>query len=100
MAIFSHAERASASDTTNGKTTEFHFGPGYYVGEPMFAPDPRALINAPLDRGWLLCEVLDSASSTSFIAVFDATRVADGPIARVRLRHHLPLSFHGWWQAA
>jgi all-trans-8'-apo-beta-carotenal 15,15'-oxygenase len=34
------------------------------------------------------------------LAVFDARRVEDGPVARVRLRHHLPVSFHGWWEAA
>jgi carotenoid cleavage dioxygenase-like enzyme len=32
--------------------------------------------------------------------VFAAAGVAAGPIATVQLRHHLPFSFHGWWQAA
>jgi all-trans-8'-apo-beta-carotenal 15,15'-oxygenase len=52
------------------------------------------------DRGWLLCEVLEGKSEKSFIAVFDAAELQDGPTAKVRLRHHLPMSFHGWWQTA
>lgn len=87
-------------DTASGAIIRYHFGPGHYVGEPIFAPDPRALANVPLDRGWLLCEVLEGSTGTSYIAVFNASRIADGPTARVRLRHHLPLSFHGWWQPA
>jgi all-trans-8'-apo-beta-carotenal 15,15'-oxygenase len=89
-------------DTESGARTEFHFGSDHYVGEPVFAPDPQAAAGSPdvETRGWLLCEVLDGASEKSFIAVFDAARVADGPVATVRLRHHLPISFHGWWQAA
>jgi all-trans-8'-apo-beta-carotenal 15,15'-oxygenase len=52
------------------------------------------------DRGWLLCEVLEGKSETSFIAVFDVARLQEGPVAKLRLHHHLPMSFHGWWQAA
>jgi all-trans-8'-apo-beta-carotenal 15,15'-oxygenase len=80
----------------------FHFGPGYYVGEPVYVPDPAAAVNLATmeDRGWLLCEVLEGKSEKSFIAVFDAAELQDGPTAKVRLRHHLPMSFHGWWQTA
>ncbi len=83
-------------DTASGSRAEFRFGPQHYVGEPVFARDPAG---DGEDQGWLLCEVLDGAVGTSFIAVFDAAQVADGPVAQVRLRHHLPFSFHGWWQA-
>jgi len=24
----------------------------------------------------------------------------EGPVAKVKLRTHLPMSFHGWWEAA
>jgi all-trans-8'-apo-beta-carotenal 15,15'-oxygenase len=89
-------------DTDSGKQTVFHFGPGYYVGEPVYVPDPAAAVNLATmeDRGWLLCEVLEGKSEKSFIAVFDAAELQDGPTAKVRLRHHLPMSFHGWWQTA
>jgi all-trans-8'-apo-beta-carotenal 15,15'-oxygenase len=51
------------------------------------------------DRGRLLAEVLEGRSGTSFIAVLDAGHVEGGPVAKVRFRHHLPFSFHGWWEA-
>ena len=87
-------------DMDSGASSTFHFGPGYYVGEPVFASNPAATDLAAIDdRGWLLCEVLEGRSETSYIAVFDARRVGDGPVAKVRLHHHLPMSFHGWWQA-
>jgi all-trans-8'-apo-beta-carotenal 15,15'-oxygenase len=89
-------------DTDTGARSDFHFGSDHYVGEPVFAADPAAATGArdAETRGWLLCEVLDGARGKSSIAVFNAARIADGPVATVRLTHHLPMSFHGWWQAA
>jgi all-trans-8'-apo-beta-carotenal 15,15'-oxygenase len=89
-------------NTDSGAQAAFHFGPDYYVGEPVFVPDPDAATNPAVmeDRGWLLCEVLEGKSETSFIAVFDVARLQEGPVAKLRLHHHLPMSFHGWWQAA
>ena len=81
----------------SGERREFRFATGHYVGEPVFAPDPQARDET---KGWLLCEVLEGRSEKSLLAVFDTQRVEDGPVARVRLSHHLPISFHGWWQAA
>ena len=89
-------------DTESGAQSFFHFGAGHYVGEPFFVPDPGATFDSSTqeDRGWLLAEVLEGRSEQSFIAVFDAASIASGPVANVRLHHHLPFSFHGWWQAA
>jgi all-trans-8'-apo-beta-carotenal 15,15'-oxygenase len=88
-------------DAETGAVTDYRFGSDHYVGEPVFTPDSLgAALSAAEDRGWLLCEVLEGKSEKSFIAIFDAAHVNDGPIARVQLHHHLPMSFHGWWQAA
>jgi all-trans-8'-apo-beta-carotenal 15,15'-oxygenase len=84
-------------DVESGQRREFRFGPGHYVGEPVFAPNRHG---GDETDGWLLCEVLDGRSEKSLLAVFDAGRVEDGPVARVRLHHHLPVSFHGWWETA
>jgi all-trans-8'-apo-beta-carotenal 15,15'-oxygenase len=76
---------------------QFRFGAGFYAGEPIFAPDPQA--TAGDERGgWLLSLVLDGKAGKSFLAIFDARRVADGPVAKAHLRHHSPLSFHGCWR--
>lgn len=83
-------------DMDNGQEQVFDFGPGTHVGEPVFAPAPG---DTP-DRGWLLAQCLDGASSRAFYAVFDAQQVDAGPIARIWLDHSLPISFHGWWRPA
>lgn len=89
-------------DVDSGAQKSFHFGFGNYVGEPVFVPHSASVSDTDLqeDRGWLLAEVLEGKSETSFIAVFDAGQIEGGPLAKVRLRHHLPFSFHGWWEAA
>jgi all-trans-8'-apo-beta-carotenal 15,15'-oxygenase len=84
-------------DVESGERLAFSFGPDFYVSEPVVAPDPAATAE---DSGWVLCEVLDGEAGKSFLAIFDAGRIADGPVARLRLSRHLPMSFHGWWESA
>jgi len=84
-------------DVESGKHDEFRFGPQCYVGEPVFVPHQKSQAE---DAGWLLCEVLDGRTGLSELAVLDAQAVSSGPIARVKLSHPLPFSFHGWWQPA
>jgi all-trans-8'-apo-beta-carotenal 15,15'-oxygenase len=89
-------------DVESGARSEFAFGTDFYVGEPIFAPDPAAAADpaATEDRGWILAEVLDGKRGKSFLAVFVAAHLGDGPVAKLNLRTHLPMSFHGWWEAA
>jgi len=82
-------------DFDTGRSERFDFGPRAAVGEPVFAPRP----GGATDEGWLIAQVLDGASETSFFALFDAAHVADGPLAKLWLPHHLPISFHGAWAA-
>jgi all-trans-8'-apo-beta-carotenal 15,15'-oxygenase len=84
-------------DVTSGKYEEFRFGAQAYVGEPVFVPGADLRSE---DAGWLLCEVLDGLTERSELAIFDARAVSSGPVAKVKLAHHLPFSFHGWWQTA
>jgi len=83
-------------DYVSGKTQFFDFGPEVVAGEPVFAARP----GAGRDDGWLIVQCLDGRSERTFFALFDAAHVDAGPIARVRLPHALPISFHGWWKAA
>ena len=82
-------------DTGTGRVDAFDFGPGQYCSEPTFAPRPAP--SSGEEAGWLLTLVYDGATKRSFLAVLDAEHVADGPVARVHLTHHTPLSFHGTW---
>ena len=84
-------------DVGSGKYEEFRFGSQAYVGEPVFVPGADLRSE---DAGWLLCEVLDGRTERSDLAIFDARAVSSGPVAKVHLAHHLPFSFHGWWQTA
>ena len=78
-----------------GARDAFDYGPTTFVYEPLHAPDPTGAT-----QGWVLQEGLDGTTGKSFYGIFDARRIADGPVARVRLEHHLPLSFHGDWRPA
>ncbi len=83
-------------DLESGQTQVFDFGEMTQVGEPVFAAKP----GGDLDQGWLVVQCLDGPSKTSYFAVLDAEAVDAGPVARVWLEHHVPISFHGAWSAA
>jgi all-trans-8'-apo-beta-carotenal 15,15'-oxygenase len=81
-------------DAETGRTESFDFGDGLYASEPIFAPHPDAASEA---KGWCLSQVYDGKSKKSFVAVLDGERLADGPLAKIWLNHHVPMSFHGAW---
>ncbi|MGE5186488.1 MAG: carotenoid oxygenase family protein [Acidobacteriota bacterium] len=43
------------------------------------------------DHVLVLCHVRDAA----YVAVYDAGRIPDGPIAKIWIDHHVPITFHG-----
>jgi carotenoid cleavage dioxygenase len=67
-------------------------GQRFAGGEPLFVPDGPGEAD-----GWVLVFVYDKAEGTSHLALFDATAVAAGPVARVRLPRRVPFGFHGCW---
>jgi len=81
-------------DLETGQRTRYDFGAGCYCSEPVFVP--RSEVSTEGD-GWILTEVYDSRTRKSLLAVLDSEHLADGPLARVMLRHHVPFSYHGWW---
>lgn len=83
----------AAIDMDTGKDRRFHFGPRHYVGEPVVTGGADG-------DGFLLAQVHHGDSGRTFLAIFEAADVAAGPVAKVWLNHHVPVSFHGWWQAA
>jgi all-trans-8'-apo-beta-carotenal 15,15'-oxygenase len=86
-------------DRESGRIDRHTFPAGHYNGEAVFVPDPAQApdLAAGREPGWLLSEVYDGGSRRSYLAILDAEHVSDGPVATVRLEHHVPLSFHGWW---
>jgi all-trans-8'-apo-beta-carotenal 15,15'-oxygenase len=91
----------SRVDMATGKSSSYDFGTGCYCSEPLFIPVPGRSYepDAADEPGWLLTEVYDGTTMTSYLAVLRAERLSDGPLAKIHLSHHAPFSYHGWWSA-
>ena len=88
-------------DLSTGKVTAFDFGHGSYVGEPIFVPRNEAsLADSAADSGWLMTLVFDDSTDKSYVAILDTDDLHNGPVAKVHLDHHSPMSFHGTWSPA
>ncbi|MCB1748771.1 MAG: carotenoid oxygenase family protein [Gammaproteobacteria bacterium] len=102
VGYFTHGTRAGtnlhsavrAIDFEHERDDCFDFGPHCHVGEAVPAGERAGR------AAWLLCLVLDGAAGRTHVAVLDAARLADGPVARLDLGHAVPLSFHGCWRPA
>ncbi|KAJ3397585.1 hypothetical protein HDU92_006380 [Lobulomyces angularis] len=85
------------------KTKKIWFSYGI-VGEPCFVPRKKTFgvaVNKELipdeDDGWILVQLyLPEKRKTEFV-ILDAKCIEKGPICTIRLKHHLPFSFHGTW---
>ena len=84
-------------DLEAGSSDRFDYGPGIIAEEHVFVPGrvPRGE-----DDGWLIGSFLDYRRGASGVAVFDARRVADGPLARAWLDYPVPLALHGHFAPA
>ena len=92
-----HLRRIVKRDLEAGSVETFDHGPGVIPEEHVFVPrrTPRSE-----DDGWLVGPYLDYAREQSGIAIFDARRVADGPMARAWLDYPLPIALHGHFSPA
>ncbi len=80
-------------DHATGTMQTHHFGAHSAVSEPVFVPRGDAE-----GDGWLLATVYDERRNASHLAIIDAQRISDGPVARARLDHRVPAGFHGTWR--
>lgn len=85
----------AAFDVTRGTREVHRYGRDILVEEHVFVPKPRSRPG----QGWLVGTLLDSARGRSGIAVLDAQRVGDGPLAQAWLPYAFPLGFHGHFAA-
>lgn len=79
-------------DTDSGRVDAWRFGPGWRAEEHVLVPRPGARAE---DDGWLLGVAQDTRARASVLTVFDAARVAAGPVATARLPYRTPHCFHG-----
>ncbi len=74
---------------------ELHRYPrGWYPSEASFAPGLRG---GGEDDGYVVTMATNGADYASEAWVYDARRIADGPVARVRLPARVPAGFHATW---
>jgi carotenoid cleavage dioxygenase-like enzyme len=87
-------DRVLKLDVANGRTETIAFGDGVQPSEAVFVPRPESREE---DDGWLLSLVYDPSTDRSHLAVADARRPDDAPIARCHFDQHVPPPFHGTW---
>jgi len=84
-------------DWKGARSDAFDFGPTHLMEEAVFVPRPGGA--AELD-GWLLAPSVNLTAKATELHVFDARRVAAGPLATWRADVALPVSLHGAFVSA
>ena len=80
-------------DWDSGKSDYFNFGVTQIVEEAVYVP--RA--GGGETDAWLVAPSINLAEGVTELHVFNAARVADGPVASWRADVALPTGFHGVW---
>ena len=83
-------------DTLTGTEEHFAFGEGVYGSETAMAP---RLGSTAEDDGYLITLTTDMTTDSSECLVFDASRLADGPVCRIRLPERISSGTHSTWAA-
>lgn len=65
-----------------------------WYSEPWFAPADN---QASEDHGYVIALCWNDRTRVEELQVFDAQRVSDGPVARIKLPHRVPPGFHACW---
>ena len=83
-------------DTVTGSEEHFAFGDGVYGSETAMAPRTGSTAE---DDGYLITLTTDVNSDSSECLVFDASRLGDGPLCRIRLPERISSGTHSTWAA-
>ncbi|MDX2214409.1 MAG: carotenoid oxygenase family protein [Oculatellaceae cyanobacterium bins.114] len=81
-------------DLETGNRQLWSAAPWGYAGEPVFVPRPTA-VPEDEDDGWLLTLFFNAKLERSELIILDARDLNREPIARLRLKHHVPYGLHG-----
>ncbi len=79
-------------DMETGEEQLWSAAPRGFGGEPLFVARPDGEAE---DDGWVLLWFYDSAGDRTELAIFDAQDITPGPIAKLKLKHHIPYGLHG-----
>jgi len=83
-------------DWETGRQEPFALGADYWSEEPVFVPRNGGTDEAD---GWIVATALNQRAARTELVVFDARRIAAGPLARLACPYPLPLGFHGAFAA-
>ncbi len=81
-------------DLDTGSEQEVRFGEGVFVSETVMAPRDNATAE---DDGYLVTFASDVNRDLSECLVFDAARLDEGPVARIRLPERIASGTHSTW---
>jgi carotenoid cleavage dioxygenase-like enzyme len=83
-------------DLHTGAEERFAFGDGVYGSETAMAP---RVGSSGEDDGYLVTLTTDMNADASYCLVFDAARVGDGPVCKVKLPERISSGTHSTWAA-
>ncbi|WP_377325867.1 carotenoid oxygenase family protein [Pimelobacter simplex] len=83
-------------DLKDGTEERYGFGDGVYGSETAMAPRVGSTAE---DDGYLVTLTTDMNQDASFCLVFDAARVADGPVCKLKLPQRISSGTHSTWAA-
>ncbi|MEO0984730.1 MAG: carotenoid oxygenase family protein [Cyanobacteria bacterium J06639_14] len=79
-------------DLVTGKDQLWSEAPRGFMGEPVFVPHSQSTVE---DEGWVLCLIYNAARQCSDLIIMEAQNIEAGPVARLKLKHHVPYGLHG-----
>ncbi|OLP20252.1 Apocarotenoid-15,15'-oxygenase [Leptolyngbya sp. 'hensonii'] len=79
-------------DLETGVRQVWSMAPRGFAGEPLFVPRPHSTAE---DDGWVFSLMYNAAHNRSELVILDGRDLELGPIARLRLKHHIPYGLHG-----
>ena len=81
-------------DHESGGRTVYEYGAGWFANESPFAKSTRG---GDEDRGYVITLATQVSDYRSEAWIFDAQRIAAGPIARVKIPARVATGFHALW---
>jgi carotenoid cleavage dioxygenase-like enzyme len=81
-------------DVLTGREEHYSFGDGVFGSETAIAPRAAA---AGEDDGYLVTLTTDMNADASYCLVFDAARLADGPVCKLKLPERISSGTHSTW---
>lgn len=85
-------------DLHTGNEERYHYAPGVFGSETAMAPRRGSRPGTSgEDDGYLVTLTTDMNADASFCLVFDAARVADGPVCTLRLPERISSGTHSTW---